>query len=240
MSILTEKYLNMQKNAYDDMASKWSLSHRDPVVGSYDRHNAWQDYKDYLFKDVDTKNKIALDYGSGPGRNIITMNDWFKQIDGCDISEVNKQKALLNTSHNGIKDFNYMVCDGESIPCKDKTYDIVFSVICLQHICVHDVRYSIMEDVYRILKPGGYFCWQMGYGGKPEVPPGARPYKVCKWYDNIYDAEGTNSIYDVSILDENEVKDDIMKIGFKSFDFDIRPTGPGDNHFNWIFMRAQK
>ena len=118
--------------------------------------------------------------------------------------------------------------------CEDKQYDIVFSVICLQHICIHDVRYSIMEDVYRVLKPGGYFCWQMGYGGKPPSTDWST------WYENIYDAKRTNSGYDVSILDENEVKSDILKIGFKTFDFDIRPTGPSDNHHNWIFMRAQK
>ena len=91
-----------------------------------------------------------------------------------------------------------------------------------------------MEDVYRVLKPGGYFCWQMGYGGKQPSTDWST------WYENIYDAKRTNSGYDVSILDENEVKSDILKIGFKTFDFDIRPTGPGDNHHNWIFMRAQK
>jgi len=234
----TNNYLTMQKNNYNKWASQWSLNKRDPVVGSYDKHNQWPDYKDYLFKDIDTSDKVALDYGCGPGRNIVNMNTWFERIDGCDISEINKEKAILNARHHNITDFNYYVCDGDNIPCEDNQYDVVFSVICLQHICIHDVRYAIMEDVYRVLKPGGHFCWQMGYGGKP--PPTGRHYEWSTWYENIYDAKSTNSGYDVSILDENEVKSDILKIGFNTFDFDIRPTGPGDNHHNWIFMRAQK
>jgi SAM-dependent methyltransferase len=235
-----ENYLNMQKACYNRMAGNWSLTHRNPVVGNYDKHNTWPDYKDFLFKDIETEGKIALDYGSGPGRNIVNMRLLFDRIDGCDISEVNKEKATVNANHHGVTDFNYYVCDGQSIPCEDNVYDIVFSVICLQHICVHEVRNEIFKNIYRVLKPGGYFCWQMGYGGKPPVPKGKRPYQWCEWNDSIYGAEGTNSAYDVSITDENQVKDDILDIGFKSFDFDIRPTGPGDNHFNWIYMRAQK
>lgn len=232
-------YLNMQKSQYNKHAANWSLNKRDPVVGSYDKHNAWEDYKDFLFKDIDTQPLIALDYGSGPGRNIVTMDSWFTRVDGCDISEVNKQKAKVNTNHAGISDYNYYVCDGKSIPCEDSLYDVVFSVICLQHIAVHEVRYAIMEEVYRVLKTGGHFCFQMGYGGKPDRI-GKKVIRWAKYHDNYYDALGTNGWCDVSIEDENDLKADLEKIGFTNFNFDVRPTGPGDNHRNWIFVRVQK
>ena len=237
-----QDYLNMQKSEYNRQASNWSLGHRNPVVGSYDEHNRWPDYKNYLFKNIETEGKLALDYGSGPGRNIITMSNLFEKIDGCDISEVNREKAVLNTKHHGITDFNYYVCDGKSIPCADNTYDIVFSVICLQHICVHEVRTEIIKNIYRVLKEGGHFCWQMGFGGKPPHPnPNSRwAYKWYEWHDNAYGAEKTNGLHDVSITNVDHVKDEILEIGFKSFEYDIRPTGPGDNHRNWIYMRAQK
>lgn len=233
------EYLTMQRNQYNKHAKNWSLKKRDPVVGSYDKHNAWQDYEDFLFKDIDTAGKLALDYGSGPGRNIVTMKDWFGQIDGCDISQVNKDKAKENTNNAGITGYEYYVCDGKSIPCEDAKYDIVFSVICLQHIAVHEVRQSIMEDIYRVLKPGGHFCFQMGYGGKPEKIK-EKVIRWAKYHDNYYDAPGTNGWCDVSIEDENDIKADLENIGFTNFSFDIRPTGPGDNHRNWIFMRVQK
>jgi len=32
------KYTDMQKNQYEDDASRWSIENRDPVVGGFDLH----------------------------------------------------------------------------------------------------------------------------------------------------------------------------------------------------------
>ena len=79
-------YLSMQNNYYDEYASQWSLSFRDPVVGSYDAHNNWPDYDTVLFKDFDTNGLVALEYGCGPGRNLVKFSDRFARIDGVDTS----------------------------------------------------------------------------------------------------------------------------------------------------------
>lgn len=234
-----QKYLNMQKVQYENNAKLWSQSNRDPVVGSYDQHNSWPDYDEFLFKGVKTEGKLALEYGCGPGRNIIKFNDRFRRIDGVDIAQMNKEKAIINCNNNKIFDFNYYVTDGKSIPVDDETYDVIFSVICLQHIACHTIRQSIFEDCYRVLKKGGHLCFQMGYGGVQPGPRGEK-YPVCGYYDNMYDAPKTNGALDVSITDEKELKKDLYKIGFKLFKFDIRPVGPGDNHKNWIFVRVKK
>ena len=66
------KYTQMQESHYDSDASKWSLQFRDPVVGSFDLQNNWQDYETYLWKDVgDITEKVVLDFGCGPGRNLV-------------------------------------------------------------------------------------------------------------------------------------------------------------------------
>jgi hypothetical protein len=99
---------------------------------------------------------------------------------------------------------------------------------------VHKIRFDILKDIYRVLKPGGKLCFQMGYGGKGEIP-------TAGYYDNNYDAGSTNGHSDVSIQDEQTVFDDLVgKIGFKNFKFDIRETGPGDNHKNWIWVQVEK
>jgi len=232
----TVDYLKMQKAQYDRGASNWSLKKRDPVVGSYDLHNEWKDYDDFLFKDVDTKDKLALEYGAGPGRNIIKFADIFNRIDAVDISEVNREKAKINTDNAKISPYNYYTNDGATIPCPGDVYDVVFSVICLQHICCHSIRFKIFEECYRVLKPGGHLCFQMGYGGKKPGPK----VRWSKYHEDILDAAKTNGAYDVSVENENDLKDDLLKIGFDNFTFDIRPTGPGDNHKNWIFVRIQK
>ena len=227
----TDNYLKMQKDFYEQEASKWSLENRDPVVGSYDAHNAWEDYDNYLFKDFDTTDLIALEYGCGPGRNLVRFSNRFKRIDGVDISNNNLLKARENLNANSIEG-GLWLCDGKSIPLISHTYDVVFSVICLQHICCHDIRFSIMKEVYRALKDDGYFCFQMGFGGRGGT--------VAGYYDNYTEATETNGGWDVAVTDEQNLKDDLEKIGFKNYKSDIRPTGPGDTHANWIFVQVQK
>lgn len=235
MSKGKDDYLGMQNAYYEEYAAKWSLNFRDPVVGSYDAHNNWSDYDEFLFKDFETTNLIALEYGCGPGRNLVKFANRFARIDGIDISAINLEKALLNTKANNTPTPNLYVTSGDNLSSiEDNQYDCVFSVICLQHICSHEVRFGIMKDIYRVLKPGGYFCFQMGYGGKGEIP-------TAGYFDNVFDAISTNGHADVSVTDEENLIDDLCaEIGFQNYRSDIRQTGPGDNHKNWIWVQVQK
>lgn len=234
-----ENYLAYIKYNYEREAGDWSLERKDLVVGSYDAHNSWADYDEYLFKNIKTENMTALDYGCGPGRCIIKFNNKFRRIDGVDIALNNLRNAKLNCLANlGKCESNLYVTDGCSIPIVDESYDLVYSVICLQHICSYDIRFNIMKEAYRVLKPGGYFCFQMGFGKRFLFDP---ELKSSDYYDNVFNARGSNGWHDVEVLDEtNLVSDLIYKIGFRNYESDIRPTGPGDVHQNWIWVRVRK
>lgn len=230
-----EKYAQMQKIQYDATAISWTVTDRDHVVGSFDLHNNWSDYDIYLFKDVDTTGKIALDFGCGPGRNIVKFADKFQRIDGVDISQINLNNAQLWFKENNLLFApNLFMNNGIdlSIITSDNYYDIVFSTICLQHICVHETRLSFFKEFYRVLKVGGSICIQLGYG--PDHP------RSIGYYENFYDAPGTNSMMDTRVENPDQLKNDLEKIGFTNFQYDIRPVGPGDIHNNWIFFRATK
>ncbi|NBW15353.1 MAG: class I SAM-dependent methyltransferase [Caulobacteraceae bacterium] len=229
-----EKYLNMQKNVYNEYANSWSLQNRDYVVGTYDDHNNWPDYDVFLFKGLETKNLNALEYGCGPGRNIVKFNDKFSRIDGVDISEICIEKAKENLNNSEIKNSNLYVCDGKSIPINDEIYDILFSVICLQHIACYSIRFNIFKEAFRVLKKNGYFCFQLGFGGKDSG-------NTADYYSDMTDVTETNGGFDVGFDNENFLIDDLInKIGFKNYKSDIRPTGPGDGHKNWIWVQVQK
>lgn len=228
------KYSKMQQRQYDAEASVWSVGFRDPVVGSFDLHNGWADYDEYLFKSVEnTNDKIALDFGCGPGRNIVKYADKFVRIDGADISDINLANASVWCQYNNIpvpQLFKNNGIDLALVP--SNTYDVVFSTICLQHICVHDIRLNLIKEFHRVLKPGGSICLQMGYGTKHP--------KTVGYFENNYEATATNSGCDTRVDSYDEPKSDLEKIGFHNFDYDIRPVGPGDHHSNWIFFRATK
>lgn len=228
-----EEFLNMQKHYYDRDASQWSLRNKDPVVGWYEQHEKFPDYDNILFKSFDTKDKIALDYGCGPGRCLVRFANRFARVDGIDISQTNMEKAFENLKANGISNFVlWNANNGKNLEGIDSSYyDVVYSVICFQHICAFSVRDSIIKEIYRVLKDDGYFCFQMGFGG--------RSNNYVNYFDDQYDAEKTNGFLDVSVTDENELREHLESIGFKNYKSDIRDPCC-DTHAKWIWVEVQK
>ena len=227
----------MQHNSYESAAALSAVDGVDRVVGVFDGHNAWPDYDNYLFKGIDlTRNKVALDFGCGPGRNMVKYRDWFKRIDGCDIAQSNLDNARRWVTQNNAKHGNLYHINGVDLRgIASEVYDVVFSTICLQHICVHEIRYNLMAEFLRVLKPGGTFCAQMSLDAIPDP-------RFHDYFANNYQATATNGYADVSIADPSQLGSDLNAIGFSSssFEYDIRPVGPGDTHANWIFFRVTK
>jgi ubiquinone/menaquinone biosynthesis C-methylase UbiE len=230
---IDNRYTQMQLNQYNAEANQWSEQNRDKVVGSFDLHNQWNDYE-ILFKRIEnTKDKLAIDFGCGPGRNLVRYNNTFKRLDGVDISPINIEKAKLYCFRNGIINNNFYVNNGIDLDIiKSEQYDVVMSTITLQHICVYDIRKSFFKEFHRVLKSGGILTAQMGYGSPSP--------QTVEYYQNYYDAEGTNRICDVCIESYKQLEDDLLEIGFTDFQYKITPVGPGDFHPNWIFFSVIK
>lgn len=237
MSEGLSKYTTMQKNFYDTIASMGNYGTEektDLVVGSYEAHNNWADYDKYLvgFADESYKSKLALDFGCGPGRGIIKYSHIFQRLDGADIAQTNLKNAEENIRFAGQEVPNLYLTTGANLgDAPDNTYDVILSTIAMQHICVHEVRYAIFTDMYRVLRKLGRISIQMGFG----VSSGKSHY-----FDNNYDAKGTNSAADTMVENTDYLEGDLLRIGFTNFQYHIRPTGPGDTHPHWIFFSAQK
>ncbi|OHA72081.1 MAG: hypothetical protein A3A27_01485 [Candidatus Wildermuthbacteria bacterium RIFCSPLOWO2_01_FULL_47_18] len=233
-----KRYAFMQKLSYDQLAETSdysSESMQDRVVGSYGEHDSWKDYDEYLMKYVDAsfENKFALDFGCGPGRNIIKYHNRFKRLDGVDISEKNIKNAKEQLARFHVANSELFVNNGRDLAgIPSAAYDFIMSTICLQHICVYSTRYNLLKEFFRVLKPGGRISIQVGYG---KNAPNSVPYTE----DNV-NAIVTNRGCDARVEDPEQIRRDLEAIGFQGFEYWVRPTGPGDTHPNWIFFTAKK
>lgn len=198
-------------------------------------HNANQDYWDILVAETETgfREKTGFDFGCGCGRNLQNLWYRFNRIDGVDISKNNLKHAEENLLKAGCpKDrFNLYHCNGIDLnDVPSAHYDFVMSTIVLQHIAVYDIRLNYFKEFFRILKPEGLLSFQMGFGNG---------YGKAGYYDNHYDAEGTNSLYDTTVSDPQQIIDDLTKIGFAHIEYTIRQPY-SDGHPEWIFVKARK
>lgn len=186
----------------------------------------------------DTSEMIALDFACGPGRNILLFKDRFKRIDGVDLGQKNIDNARIYTSvlAETKKPVLYK-CNGQDLKdISSESYDVIFSTIAFQHICCHSIRYGYLKEFNRVLKTGGVLCIQMGYGETYPSNTAAVPY-----FANVYNAPGTNGQQDTQITNVDDIEKDLTETGFKNFEYNIRPSGPGDPQSpNWIYWSAIK
>jgi ubiquinone/menaquinone biosynthesis C-methylase UbiE len=222
------KYTQMQKNQYNSGTS------------NHLEHNDNPDYWNILLGDLKFaekwKNKNALDFACGKGRNItnlLSICEW-NRVDGVDISvsniEYNKKKYVNQNS-------NWYCNNGVDVSdLNDNEYDFIMSTIALQHIPVYDIRKSLIQDLLRTLKSGGLFSFQMGYGDGLDSPIGPR----SSYYDNTYAASGTNSIHDVRVNNESDIVNDLEDIGYVNITTKISKSYSDKGHVYWIYVKAYK
>lgn len=222
------KYTNMQKNAYAGGTT------------NHEEHNLNPDYWEILLGDLQDKQKwdgkVALDFACGKGRNVTNMFnlcDW-SRVDGIDISDGNiasNKVSYANQSSNWYCNNGVDVSD-----LKDNEYDFIMSTIALQHIPVYDIRKSLITDLLRTLKSGGLFSFQMGYGSNLESPLGPR----VSYFENYYEARGTNSACDVRIQNIEDLVKDLTEIGFINITTKITESYSDNGHLQWIYIKAYK
>jgi ubiquinone/menaquinone biosynthesis C-methylase UbiE len=105
----------------------------------------------------------ALEIGCGVGRMTRMLSRVFGHVTGVDISEEMIARARQNTADLGNVDL--MVGDGCTLTgLADASCDYAFSFIVFQHIPSYDVIASYCREVFRVLKPGSLFKFQVQGG----------------------------------------------------------------------------
>jgi len=202
-------------------------------------HNDNPDYWHILLGDINKNfnGKSALDFGCGKGRNISNLLSLakFAIVDGADLSSENIKYCRNNFKGNTHTFFLTSGTDtGET---KSDYYDFVMSTITLQHIPIYQIRRSILVDILRVLRPGGLFSFQMGFGSDLEDVLG-RPRS--KYFEDAIYAKSTNGNHDVRILDSEELVSDLVQIGFSNIETQIKSSFSDIGHPSWIYVKCTK
>jgi len=230
-----KNYVNMQLHYYTFEYEPWSVSNRNPVVGTFDEHNKWKNYDTCLWRDVEFEtHRSCLDYGCGPARNIVRFNAYFDKFDGVDLCPraIDNARRWIDVNGCDQKKTSLYLNNGYDLAeIPDNSYDIVMSTIVLQHICVHEIRFNLLKEFFRVLKPGGMITHQMLYGDRRNT---------FGYFENIYQAMTTNGTADVRVNDPKEIETDLTAIGYENFNHYITEKGPGDYAQHWIFFNATK
>lgn len=101
-----------------------------------------------------------LEIGSGVGWIMQAMNGYLsqrgvlpKRIVGLDIAPAMSAKAQQRLGNK--PPYAYQVYDGTTIPIEDRTFDLIYSVACLQHV-PRPYVFNLFFEIRRILKSRGY------------------------------------------------------------------------------------
>jgi ubiquinone/menaquinone biosynthesis C-methylase UbiE len=111
----------------------------------------------------------ALDFGCGVGRLAQALSLHFREVHGLDISPSMVAEARRRNRHGGR--CTYHCSDAPELPFSDAGFDLVYSVLTLQHMPPRFAARFIGEFV-RVLAPGGALIFQEA--GEP-LPPRDAP-----------------------------------------------------------------
>lgn len=90
-----------------------------------------------------------LDVGCGAGRITKFLRDEGAEVSAADISE--EMLKIIEKKITGVKTYQAGI---DKLPFEDNTFDIVTAAFVIVHL---ETLEKSFEEVYRVLKPGGFF-----------------------------------------------------------------------------------
>jgi SAM-dependent methyltransferase len=125
----------------------------------------------------DPKQMKVIEIGCGEGRITRALAEFFGEIYAVDVS--GEMITRAKTALADVPNAHVFQNNGFDLQVLgDVQADFAFSYIVFQHIPSHEVIYSYVREVQRLLRPGGLFKFQV-QGSLEDLPKPAEPVVVA-------------------------------------------------------------
>lgn len=129
----------------------------------------------------DLHNKKVLDYGCGIGTEALLLVKKGAHVTGIDISPfyTAQAKQLMKVNQVTVECYEFHAMDGHQLKFSENTFDLVVGRGILHHL-----EYDIaLNEIMRVLKPGGILVFQEPLGSNPLL----KLFRLCTPYARTLD-----------------------------------------------------
>jgi len=116
-------------------------------------------------RDVDLLNKDVLEVGSGRGGGASWIAKYAKPRSLLAVDFSKNAVKLANKWYSSQNNLSFKEENAESLSMLNSSFDIVYNVESSH--CYGNME-KFINEVYRVLKPGGFFCWT-DFRDKPTI-----------------------------------------------------------------------
>lgn len=142
-------YLENEAKAWEDEwkngVSKAGLKAYKTNMNVFKKLGLWEESGEAAGFIPSNKENVVLDLGCGNGLSTNYIKGKF--VVGLDLSQVQMVRAKKR-----FRKINYVVGNASKLPFKSNTFDLVVAINLLHHITDSE---KVLNEVYRVLKPGG-------------------------------------------------------------------------------------
>ena len=139
---------------------KWDRMYDDYTIHDIEylrnRQNIVLEYIDLIKREKNISNVLELGYGAG--QTALELRNKGLEVYGIDISHKLYEIAIKRLKENNLEEKCYLKVGSieESFGYEDNSFDVVIVIGALQYL--YDIS-SCFSEIYRVLKPGGYFIF---------------------------------------------------------------------------------
>lgn len=149
---------NITKNLKEHVISKWSLNGTQEWYIKKAESGLWGS-EEVLIRKYFKPNSTILDIGCGTGRTTIHIQKLGYKVTGIDITSamINNARGIAKLKNLKI---DYEMGDVTELKYKNSSFDnAIFSFNGWAMIPGKINRVKALEEIFRVLKPGGYFIF---------------------------------------------------------------------------------